>query len=412
MLHFFSASTIHVNSRKAVRECLEIALEGEPNLDCDLIIIHSSMGHNFQELLSEARKLAPGAQIAGCTGAGVIGNEGPDESMKALALMAVKGPKTEFAIAGTGSLPQEDPVQQAFDVAQKLQNQNPLIQQIYFLPPFGNYLAYQAIESIESVFGPEVSIFGGSAVDNGKNISSFSFLNDQILERGTVMIGFADPMLHMYCQASHGMKVLKGTPYVVTRFTDNRIIEFNNQPAWKLITSALGLPDNEESVLKAIVMSFLATKLPQEMQEAFGYEYYLNPIWGDPETGSLVSLIKIEDGMVFYLAKRDEELMFRGVDQIAHRIADHVKGKTPVAVFHGDCQIRGRFSLNKDLKEEIVNRIQTPIFSEKRLPWFGFYAGGEFSNIGGKNVWNGFTSTLSILYRDEYIAEEEYRSDL
>jgi hypothetical protein len=71
------------------------------------------MGHNFKELLSEARKLAPGAQIAGCTGAGIIGAKGPNVSMKALAIMAVKGPKTEFAVAGIGPEHQEDPVQQA-----------------------------------------------------------------------------------------------------------------------------------------------------------------------------------------------------------------------------------------------------------------------------------------------------------
>jgi hypothetical protein len=64
MLQFFSASTGIVNTRRAIRECLEIALEGEPNLDCDLLIIHSAMGHDFKELLSE----------------GVIGAEGPNQA--------------------------------------------------------------------------------------------------------------------------------------------------------------------------------------------------------------------------------------------------------------------------------------------------------------------------------------------
>ena len=400
MLQFFSASTHIVNSKRAIRECLEIALEGEPNLDCDLLIIHSSIGHNFKELLDEARKLAPGAQIAGCTGAGVIGLEGPNESMKALAIMAVKGPKSEFAIAGTGSLPKEDPVQQAFDVARALRNRNPHIQQIYFLPPWGEiYLPYKTIEKIESVFGPEVSIFGGTSTDNMKGISSFGFLDDQILEKGTVMIGFADPTLHMYCQASHGMKVLKGTPYEVTGFKDNWMLELNGQPAWKLILSALGLPDNA-SMVDAFLLGFLATKFPEEMRDAFGYEYYLTSIWGDPATGSLISLIKLEEGMVFYLAKRDEELIFRGVDRIAHRVSDHVKGKKPVAVFHSDCLIRGRFSFNRDLKDELLKRMQTPICGDERIPWLGFYGSGEFSRIGEKNGWNGFTSTLCMLYRN------------
>jgi hypothetical protein len=399
MLQFYSASTAIVNSKKAIRECLEIALEGEPNLDCDLIIIHSSIGHNFEELLGEACRLAPSAQIAGCTGAGVIGAEGPNESMKALAVMAVKGPKTEFAIAATGSLPGEAPVQQAYDVARALRHSNPHIRHIYFLPPWGEvYIPSRTIESIESVFGPEVSIFGGTSTDNMKGISSFGFLDDQILEKGTVMIGFADPSLHLYCQASHGMKVLKGTAYEVTRLRDEWILELNGQPAWKLILSALGLPENA-SMMEAFVLGFLATEFPEDMREAFGYDYYLTSIWGDPEAGSIISLIEMEEGMVFYLAKRDEELMFRGVDRIAHRIRDHVKGKTPVAVFQSDCLIRGRLSFNRDLKDELLKRMQIPICGDNRLPWLGFYASGEFSRIGGKNGWNGFTSTICMLYR-------------
>jgi hypothetical protein len=62
MLQFFSASTSIVNSRRAITECLEIALEGEANLDCDLIIIYTGMGHNFQDLLNEAHRLAPNAR--------------------------------------------------------------------------------------------------------------------------------------------------------------------------------------------------------------------------------------------------------------------------------------------------------------------------------------------------------------
>jgi hypothetical protein len=399
MLKFFSGSSANVNSRKAIRECLEIALEDEPNLDCDLLIIHTSMGHNFKELLSEAHKLTSGAQIAGCTGAGVIGVEGPNESMKALAIMAIKGPKTEFAVAGTVSLPQEDPIQQAAEVAQVLRDRNPQIQQIYFLPPQGDYIPYKTIESIESVFGPEVSIFGGGACDNMKAINNFSFLNDQILERGTVMIGFADPTLHMYGQASHGMKVLKATPYVVTKSKDYQILEINGQPAWKQILSALGLPENA-SGMDAFVLAFLANAIPEEMQEAFGYEHNIGPIMGFPETGGLRNYTEDADGMVYYLAKRDEELMLRGAEQIAHRITDHVKGKTPVAVFHADCQIRGRFSINKDLKYEIVERMQIPIFGMQRIPWFGFYSGGEISRIGGMNCFNFFTSSLSMLYRN------------
>ena len=125
MLQFFSASTSIVNSKRAIVECLENALEGQPNLDCDLIIIYTAMGHNFKELLSEAHKLSPNAQVVGCTCGGVVGKNGPDESIKALAIMAIKGPQEEFVVAGTGNLKENDLYATYTRLARDMKNSHP-----------------------------------------------------------------------------------------------------------------------------------------------------------------------------------------------------------------------------------------------------------------------------------------------
>ena len=127
MLQFFSSSTGIVNSKKAIAECLENALEEEQTLDCDLIIFYTSIGHNFKDILSEARRLSPGAQIVGCTGCGVIGREGPIESMKALAIMAIKGEKDDFAITSNDRITSATSFDVAAQMAQDLKNKNPTL---------------------------------------------------------------------------------------------------------------------------------------------------------------------------------------------------------------------------------------------------------------------------------------------
>ena len=92
--------------------------------------------------------------------------------------------------------------------------------------------------------------------------------------------------------------------------------------------------------------------------------------------------------------------MFQGVDKIAQRIAKHLDNKKTVAVFHADCLIRGRISINRVLKDEIIGRMQHPICGDVKIPWLGFYSGGEYAMIGGKNWAKMFTTTLSVLYRD------------
>jgi hypothetical protein len=173
MLQFFSASTSIVNSKRAITECLENALEGQLNLNCDLIIIYSAMGHNFQDLLTEAHKLSPDARIVGCTGAGIIGKDGPDESMKALSIMAIKGPPNEFSVTCRESIDSSGLRKSCLDMACELKSMNPNISMIQFLP-HGNDLwpIDKALEDIQSVFGPGVPVFGGVSMSSMANVKS------------------------------------------------------------------------------------------------------------------------------------------------------------------------------------------------------------------------------------------------
>ena len=61
MLKFFSAKTRMVNTARGVAECLESALGPANVADCDLIVYHVALGHDFKELLAETRRLAPRA---------------------------------------------------------------------------------------------------------------------------------------------------------------------------------------------------------------------------------------------------------------------------------------------------------------------------------------------------------------
>ena len=182
MLQFFSASTNIVNSKRAITECLENALQGEPNLDCDLIIVYSAMGHNFKDLLSEARRLSPGARITGCTCAGIIGKNGSDESMTALAIMAIKGPSNEFILTNRKTTQGIDPFKVAAEMAQELKDKNPDINGLLFLPSIFEWLPFdQAIDGINSVFNHGVTVFGGVAMDNFKMENCFHFIDDQVI---------------------------------------------------------------------------------------------------------------------------------------------------------------------------------------------------------------------------------------
>jgi len=400
MLKFFSASTNIVNSKRAITECIENALQGETNHDCDLLIIYSAIGHNFKEIVSEARKLSPNVRIAGCTGAGIIGREGPDESLKALAIMAVKGPKEEFAVAGIKSTGDMDSFEIGAQLARDLRNGNPGINMVHFLPSaFGLWPVDKAIEGIESVFGPDIPVFGGVSFDNMKSISSFQFLDDQVFERGAVAVGFADPTLKILIRASHGFHIMEGLTLEVTKCEGNRIFEFNHQPAWKVLTDTLGLPVTANP-MEVLILTAFARMIPEELAEEYKSKHILFGIVGNNEDNSILVPVACHEGLKIWLTKRDEKKMFEGVDQLGKRILDSLGGAKPVAVFHADCVLRGKLSLNKILKDEIINHMQVPISGGEIIPWLGLYSAGEFVRIGKRNFFNFITSALFVIYRD------------
>lgn len=399
MLQFFSASTQIVNSKRAITECIEVALEGEPNLDCDLIIIYSAMGHNFKEILSETKRLSPGARIIGCTCAGVIGREGPNETMKALAIMAIKGNKGEFALACCESKENEQTYEKGIRIAEDLKRENPDINMILFIPsvlpmsPFD-----KAIKGIESVFSSAMPIFGGASVDNMKGINVYAFFDGEVVEKGWIAIGFSDPTLKVITQVNHGFNVLTGMQLEVTRAESNIIYELNGKPAWNFLTHLLGVPDTADP-MEVLTLGIMAEELPAEFEEEYGSKYVLRSQVGNPSEGSILLPAACSEGTKLLLAKRDEKGMFDGVDGMTRRIREGLNGAKPVAVFHADCLLRGRFSINRILKDEFINRMQYPICQGEPVPWAGLYSGGEIAMIGSRNWLHSFTSALSVLYR-------------
>ncbi len=55
MMDFRSGLSGSVNSTRAVEECFDIAFDGAPEKDCDLIVFHTTVGHNFESLEEPVR---------------------------------------------------------------------------------------------------------------------------------------------------------------------------------------------------------------------------------------------------------------------------------------------------------------------------------------------------------------------
>jgi hypothetical protein len=394
MLKFFSASTRMVNTRRGVMECMEIAM-GDDYSDSDLIILHASIGHNFSELIDQTRLMAPKARVLAASCCGVVGREGVSESMKDIALMAIKG--NEFAVSHVDGIYGHNSYEKTLEMANSLKKQSPNINMIYFLASGIDIANDKCIEAIESVFGPEVTIFGATSSDNMKGYISFQSVDNTVMEHGAFVVGFADQTLSVETQATHGF-VAVGEPLVVTKSTGHIIHELNGKPAWEEYLNRLGLPQ-DSTCGDSIPIGALGEKLSPELAKEYGNDHILRVVTKH-EGSDMYYATECSVGTNLWLTTRDEDLIFSEMDRMVQDMVSRSNGRTPVAVFHADCLARGRFLFNRIIKEELVGKMQFPFYSSGECPpWLGMYGFGEFARLGGKNTYHNYTTALYVIYR-------------
>lgn len=396
MLEFFSASTRMVNSRRAIAECMEAAL-GEGNTDCDLVIIHASMGHDYPALLAETRRLAPSARVVGSSCCGIVGREGVSESMKDLAIMAVRG-ADEFAVASVDGIHGHNSFEKAAQLAAQLKAANAHVNMVYFLASGIDIADDRCIAGIESVFGPEVTIFGATSADNMKGIASYQMVDERVYEHAAYAVGFSDPSLGVVTQATHGF-VAVGEPLVVTRSVDNRILELDGRPAWGEYTRRLALPETA-SCGDTIPIGALAERLSPELAAEYGNDHILRVVTRRDPDGTMHYATTCPEGTCLWLTVRDEERIFNDMDRMMGQMVKRIAGRELVAVFHADCLARGRFLFNRVMKDELVGRMQYPLSHDGQVPpWLGMYGFGEFARLGGDNHYHNYTTALYAICR-------------
>lgn len=398
MLAFTSASTDRVDTAAAVTEAITNASAGRDPAECRLIAFHITMGHDDLAVIPAIRRLCPDARIIGCTCAGVIGREGANESTRALAIMMVWGDEADCGMTVAPVLDGGNARDVAATLARDLVAARGTPKFVMFLASGIDVDCDESIIGIESVLGPDVTIFGGTSADNMKGIASYQFIDDEVHEHAAVLIGFFDPSLEVYTQASHGF-VPSGVEMTVTASTGNRVHELDGEPAWRVFTRNLGLPETAQpgdTIPPGAVGMALS---PAEAAE-YGDSHLLRVITRCLPDGTFLMPVTSPVGTKLSLMRRDEERIFRNLDVMMQEIRAAIGSRRIVGVFHADCGARGRLTLDRVAKDEIVKAMQTPLATDGETPaWLGMYGFGEFARLGGHNRFHNYTTALYVIHR-------------
>ncbi|MCU7836624.1 MAG: FIST C-terminal domain-containing protein [gamma proteobacterium symbiont of Taylorina sp.] len=396
MLNFYSGSSKSVNPKKAIKESINIA-KSKTNEEVTLVILHSTSGHNLNQLLVSIQENLPNASIIGCTGSGVISNEYVSENLRAVALTLVTG--HEFVLSKVEDVTQNNCYELSKLAAQELKNNNLSINMLMAFAPGLVVNGEEITKGISDVFSHQVPILGGLAGFNGSVPNTFLFYNQEVLEQAIVMVGFFDPSLAVAQASHHGYLPQENQKFIATKVDNEFICELDNKPAWPTLMASFDLP---ASTLPTEVISLLAlgTNLTESEKSAYDNKYKLRAPLILSEDGKAMALqSRVAVGTELTSCQRDEEYLMSGVNGLIERLIVQYDKKDPVAVFQTDCMARGRMSNGVIKKEEITNNLQTGIIKDFPIAWLGMYAFGEFAQLDGKNHYHNYTTSISVLLR-------------
>lgn len=394
MLQFQSSQARIVNTIRCVNECIDIAI-GNDYSSVNLLIYHASLGHNYQEILSESKRIYPSADVVVASCCGVVGCEGVSESMKDMALMAITG--EDYALVHTDDFYGHNAYDQTLKLSKALKAKDSDISMIYFVGSGIDTDNDAVITAFEEEFGEEVTIFGATTSDNMKGIVNYQCINDSVYEHGAFAIGFSDPSLKVYTRGTHGF-VADGKPMVVTKATNHIIHELDHRPAWTVYTEKLNLSP-KATCGDTIPIGALAEALDSDSAQEYGNNHILRVVTKH-EGNDMYYATSIKEGTNLWLTIRDEELIFDEMTRMTSNLVQQIGDEHIEAVFHADCLARGRFLFGRVFKEELVAKMQMPFYTKGKCPpWLGMYGFGEFARLAGKNTYQNYTTSLYVITR-------------
>jgi hypothetical protein len=395
MLEFLSAKTRAVNAQRAVLEALESTYGLTPPT-CDLVLVNAAVGHDLVALSAAVKAQCPSARVLAASCAGVVGREGPGESMHDVALLGIRG--EGFSVSHVDGLFGPTSFQKGAELARGLIGTPLPVRMVYLLASGIDIANDRLIAGMESVLGPDVVVFGATSSDQMQGIATFQAVDGVSYQHSAFAVGFWDPTLEVDTQATHGFLAV-GEPMVVTAADGNRIIELDGRPAWEVYLGRLGLPADATEA-DTIPIGALAEELPAHLAAEYGNSHILRVVTHHSAEGEIIYATECPVGSRLWLTVRDEERIFRDMDRMLETMVARRPDAHPVVVFQADCLARGRRLFNRVMKEELVHRIQEPLTDNGAIPpWFGMYGFGEYAHLGGRNTYHNYTTALAALYR-------------
>lgn len=354
----------------------------------DFLFLFTSVGHDIPKVIKGIQSQCPDVPLCGCSGSGIISNEGCDELTHSLALMAIKSGDLKFHPFIFPSL-QKEPEQVGVAIAKFL---NPVLapqgeSQLLFLFTDGLTVNANGLNrGLEAGLKNHLDIVGGSAGNDFQGQSTYQFCNDAVLtDSASGVLISGDFNYHI--GVTHGSKPL-GLFRTITRADKNVILEIDNMPAIDLLTEFVG-----EERVKDFGHILNLFELGEKF-EGRGYDGDIlnRAIIGiDRERGGIRLAVEIDKDTKVRITRRDMDLVLERTAQMTRDLISTMEKPDEAAYFYFNCSGRGSYLFGEP--EPDVDVLRKELHCDQRT-MIGFFTFGEYAPVRGRNCFHNYTGIL------------------
>lgn len=384
------------DARRAGREAATRALD-ELGGRAALVLVFATAGYDQQALIGAIADVAGDTPLCGCSGEGVISQQGSDERAHAVVLMAIASDRATFDTFAVEGL-SKDARAAGAAIAAEVRRLHERRHRCLLLFPdgiTGNSTAL--LTALQEQIPPELAIAGGTAGDLAAFQRTFQYHDGRVLSDAVsgVLIG-GDVVVET--AVSHGCEPI-GSVRTVTRSDGGTVYEIDGRSAWSVFKEYLDGDPADLSAADSVHLSF-GERLPPRTSDSYGEYVMRTPFSLDRESGALFFPGSLAEGARIQMTRRDPDRIRRSAMQSANELAAR-RRRRPNLVLHFDCAGRGRIIFGDHATEMAITPIQEILGRE--LPWVGFHTYGEIAQLDGTAYYHNYTVVLLALYDRERV---------
>ena len=343
-------------------------------------------GHFFDaipEVVNKVSGVFPNSVVMGCTAEGTIGYNREIERTPSISLLA--GCLPDVVLRPFHMTQNQLETARTADHWERLLGVSAESRPTFvaFGDPFRMAL-HAFVDRLNEVY-PGCPLVGGVASSGDRPHRNYLVANGELHTEGIVGLSLTGP-LRVDTVVSQGCRPI-GRPFVITRSERNVVVELGGKPALERLHEVIVNLSGEEEQLAR--QSLFVGRVINEYQEVFTRGDFLiqNIIGVDRKSGAIAIAGNARKGATVQFQVRDAET---ADEDLRALLAPHGAADVKGALMFG-CNGRGTHMWPSPGHDIGVFRDQLG-----DVPCAGFFCGGEFGPIGGKNFIHGFTASLAL----------------